>query len=106
MGPGMGLDHPLDGEGVSRIVGPRHDAGRVGRVDQRAVDGFAELLVVDDRQRPVLTLPLHHLGERRAGEGGVQQQYVGPDPGGGDQRFDEAAVITSHDRDGGRLTLR
>ena len=62
-----------------------------------AVDGVGELLVVDHH---VDVFPVDHLGQRRTGERGVQQQHVGADAGGRDQRLDEAAVVAAHDPDG------
>ena len=75
-------------------VGPGDDPRRVGFVGQRAVDGVGELLVVDDG---VDAFALHDLGQRGSGERCVQQQHVGTDPVGGDQRLDEAAVVAGHD---------
>ena len=80
---------------VVRVVGPRDDAGRVGSVGQRTVHRFGELLVVDHR---VGVLAFDNVGQRRAGERRVEQQHVGADPVGGDQRLDEAAVVAAHDR--------
>ena len=67
-----------------------------GCVGQCAVDGGGELLVVDHH---VGALARHHLGHRGTGERGVEQQHVGADPVGGDQGFDEAAVVARHDPD-------
>ena len=77
-----------------RMVGPRDDAGGVGLVGQRTVHRVGELLVVDHR---VGAFAVDHLGQRRAGERRVQQQHVGADPVGRDQRLDEAAVVAAHD---------
>ena len=55
-----------------------------------------ELLVVDDG---VDAFALHDLRQRGPGERRVQQQHVGTDPVGGDQRLDEAAVVACHDAD-------
>jgi hypothetical protein len=40
-------------------------------------------------------------GQRRAGERGVEQQYVGTDPIGGHQRLDETAMVAADDPDDG-----
>ena len=45
-------------------------------------------------------LPLEHVDELRAGEGGVEVEDVGAELGGRDARVDEAAVVAAHDRDG------
>jgi hypothetical protein len=44
-------------------------------------------------------LPRHHLRQRWPCERSVQQQHVCADAVGGDERFDEAAVVARHDRD-------
>ena len=89
------VDQLLDGRHVlGDAVGPGDDPGGIGAVGQRAVDGLGELLVVD---HCVDALALDHLGQRRPGERGVQQQHVGADPVGGDQGLDEAAVVAAHD---------
>ena len=77
------------------MVRPCDDPGGVGFIGQRAVHRIGELLVVDHRVR---AFAVDHLGQRRAGERGVEQQHVCADPVGCDQRFDEAAVVAAHDR--------
>ena len=43
-------------------------------------------------------LALDHVGDLRAGEGGVQVQRVRAELGAGDGGVDEAAVVAAHDR--------
>ncbi len=74
-------------------VGPADDA-RDALVD--AVEQAGELLVVDQRLRP---LAPHHLDQLRPGEHRVEVERAGPELGGGKGRLDEAAVVAAHDPD-------
>ena len=56
---------------------------------------ICELLVVDQGCR---FLPLEHVGQLRAGEGGVQVERDGAELGAGHRRLDEVAVVAAHDR--------
>ena len=79
--------------GLVALVRPRHEAAAaVQRVRQQ----LGELRVVDDRAR---LLALDHLGQLRAGEGGVEQHRVGAELGQRDQRLDHPAVVAAHHRD-------
>jgi hypothetical protein len=108
LAPGLGAfglsalvpgDHRLDRQFLPSGIGPRDDPHRVGRIGQRPLDGRRELLVVDDGDRSPGRLPRHDLRQRRACEGGVQQQHVGADAVRRDQRIDEATVVSGHDPD-------
>ena len=91
----VGGDQLLDGDVVLfRVVGPPDDAGGVGLVCQCAVNRVGELFVVDHR---VGALAVDYVGQSRAGERRVEQQHVGADPVGRDQRLDETAMVAAHD---------
>ena len=74
-------------------VGPADDP-RDALVD--AVEQAGELLVVDERLRP---LAAGHLDQLRAGEHRVEVEGAGAELGGGQGRLDEAAVVAAHDPD-------
>ena len=61
-----------------------------------AAQQVAELLVVDQRLRP---LALHHLGQLRAGEHRVEVERRGAELGRRQGRLEEAAVVAGHDPD-------
>ena len=71
-------------------VGPGQDVLDVGA----GLEERGELLVVDDDGR---RLALEHVGQLRAGEGGVEVDDVGAELGGRDAGVDEAAVVAAHD---------
>ena len=77
-----------------RLIGPAEDPGELRPVGQRDIDRGAELVVVDDDAR---ALPGHHVGQRRTGERGVEQQHVGADAFACGQCLDEAAMVAAHD---------
>jgi hypothetical protein len=81
---------------IRPAVHPGEDSAGVRPVGEGLVDRVGELLVVDDG---VGVLAVDHVGQRRPGERGVEQQHVGTDAGGRDQRFDEAAMVAAHDAD-------
>ena len=60
------------------------------------VEQAGELLVVDERLRP---LAPRHLDQLRAGEHRVEVERAGAELGRGQRRLDEAAVVAAHDPD-------
>lgn len=102
----MRADHLLDSERLAvrrRGVGPRHDVRGARPVGERPTDDLGELFVVNDGVRAFAG---DHLGQRRSGERGVQQQQTGADAVRRDDGFDEAAMIAVHDADHPRLAAR
>jgi hypothetical protein len=110
---------PAGGEDdEARFVGRRLQVGVLGGGDQRvegrrvglplapadhpldalvdAVEQAGELLVVDQRLRPLAT---GHLDELRPGEHRVQVERAGAELGAGQRRLDEAAMVAAHDPD-------
>ena len=79
--------------GLLAVVGPADDP-RDRVVD--ALEQAGELLVVDERLRP---LAARHLDQLRAGEHRVEVERAGAELGRGQGRLDEAAVVAAHDPD-------